>query len=48
MKYMEVNADTNSANKVKIAYTGNNNTLENACAVLTVTFSTRLTVTQVN
>ena len=48
VKYTKVNADTNSANMVKIAYTGDSGTLENACAVLTVTFSTRLTVTQVD
>ena len=52
IKYQEVNADTDSANKVQVAYTGATAPTKmgdsSVCAVLTVSFGAKLTVTQVD
>ncbi len=52
VSYADVDAGTGSANKVKVAYTGEDKpeTMDDAsvCAVLTVSFGANLTVTQVD
>jgi len=52
VKYADVNAAADSANTVKVAYTGDTAptvmTADSVCAVLNVSFGARLTVTQVD